>query len=170
VIDNEYGVERKPKLTIEDGFTLYDMDHTPMGDGDDHFLDVRGTIEHTVKFSGWTEVCITIPTATRETPVLIHLGVHDTEPPTTHQDEEQDVVKKSVNGMEYEMKYLQQRVDAIIRQADFAKTQDHDMHEHSRKMSSAAMIWPVIQIVALIVTGVVQATSLVGYLKSRHVF
>lgn len=78
-------------------------------------------------------------------------------------------VEDHLTHMELEMKRIKGAMMDILRQSDFAKDKDHEMHKQFETLNSTTFYWPMIHIFVLLVTGFAQVRNIVHFFKSRRI-
>ena len=74
-----------------------------------------------------------------------------------------------LSNMATELERIEQAIEKILREADFAKDNDEVFHSQTEAMHKAAMFWPIVQVCVLIMTGFTQASHIVRFFKSRRI-
>lgn len=131
---------------------------------------------------GTVDICVQSITANKNSPSRIMLSismeyteVEDDASGDESGDEaaarnlEKSEVKTQMTRLERDFQTLTSRVKAILKNADYTKDQEVAFHEQSVAMNRAAMYWPIIQLVVILVTGVTQVNHIVGYMKAHHI-
>jgi len=62
------------------------------------------------------------------------------------------------------------RLEELQRNADNAKQKELEFHGKSIALNKAVKYWPIFRIVILVVAGYIQATHVIGYMKSKHIY
>ena len=126
---------------------------------------------------GSVNVCIHAIGANIDNPMRIYLDVvvdedyatDSYEPDTEAMMKQAGEVKETMTRLEREMQSLTNRVRTIINSADYNKDQEIEFHEHSVAMNRAASYWPIIRLVFLFVTGLVQVNHIIGFMKAKRI-
>lgn len=145
----------------------------------------QGTIEFlTGEDDGTVDICVQSIVANRNSPSRISLQVtmasaakessedetsKDTAAAAAGSTLDHDVAKQEMSRLERDVQTLSNRVRAILNNADFNKDQEVAFHDQSVAMHSAAMYWPIIQLIVIILTGFTQANHIVRYMKTHHI-
>lgn len=147
----------------------------------------QGTIEFlTGEDDGTVDICVQSIVANRNSPSRISLQVtmasaaKESSEDETSKDTataaaaagntlDHDVAKQEMSRLERDVQTLSNRVRAILNNADFNKDQEVAFHDQSVAMHSAAMYWPIIQLIVIILTGFTQANHIVRYMKTHHI-
>lgn len=143
----------------------------------------QGTIEFlTGEDDGTVDICVQSIVANRNSPSRIAIQVtmasaakESSEDETSSKDAaggtslDHDVAKQEMSRLERDLQTLSNRVRAILNNADFNKDQEVAFHDQSVAMHSAAMYWPIIQLLVIILTGFTQANHIVRYMKTHHI-
>ncbi len=141
----------------------------------------EGTIEFlTGEEDGTVDICVQSIVANRNSPSRIALNVAMSSVDESSADEssskqsggggmDHEAAKAQMSRLERDMQTLSNRVRAILNNADFNKDQEVAFYDQSVAMNSAAMYWPIIQLVVIIVTGFTQANHIVRYMKTHHI-
>jgi len=143
----------------------------------------QGTIEFlTGEEDGTVDICVQSIVANRNSPSRISIQVTMTSAAKESSEDEakpskdaagnsldHDVAKQEMSRLERDLQTLSNRVRAILNNADFNKDQEVAFHDQSVAMHSAAMYWPIIQLIVIIVTGFTQANHIVRYMKTHHI-
>jgi len=142
----------------------------------------EGTIEFlTGEEDGTVDICVQSIIANRNAPSRISLSVL-MEADDSEVDEEEsgkedqasdrlghDEVKTQMSRLERDLQTLNNRVRAILNNADFNKDQEVAFHDQSVSMHSASMYWPIIQVLVIVITGITQAHHIITYMRSHHI-
>lgn len=78
-------------------------------------------------------------------------------------------INSQLTRLDRDLQTLKNRVKACLNNADFNKDQEAAFHNQSIAMNRAAMYWPLIHLVVLLITGFTQANHIVRYLKTHHI-
>jgi emp24/gp25L/p24 family/GOLD len=78
-------------------------------------------------------------------------------------------VQSKMSRLERDIQTLQNRVKAILNNADFNKDQEAAFHQQSISMNKAATYWPMIHLIVILVTGFTQANHIVQYFRMHHI-
>mmetsp|Transcript_37266 Transcript_37266/g.45539 ORF Transcript_37266/g.45539 Transcript_37266/m.45539 type:complete len:498 (-) Transcript_37266:25-1518(-) len=157
----------RPYMLIRDGIHTLEVDARRSDEGEKRFLEYNGKEHYEVQRHGRVQICFKFPGAYPAKPMHLHFTIDDMEPPVDETDEIQDMVARQIRGLESEIHYLQRVVNRILSSADMAKDLETDFHDHSIKMNGAAYWWPMCQVFVLVLTGVFQARTISGFLKTR---
>ena len=142
----------------------------------------QGTIEFlTGEEDGTVDICVQSIVANRNSPTRIAIKVtmasaakESSQDETPSKDAagnkiSHDAAKQEMSRLERDLQTLSNRVRAILNNADFNKDQEVAFHDQSVAMHSAAMYWPIIQLIVIILTGFTQANHIVRYMKTHHI-
>jgi len=66
-----------------------------------------------------------------------------------------------------DLNLLRDRTTAIIAEADYTKAAEVEFHDQSLKMNRAAVWWPVVQIMVLIVTGFAWVVNITAFFRKK---
>lgn len=144
----------------------------------------EGTIEFlTGNEDGTVEICVQSIVANRNSPSRVALNVTMSSVAKESSEDEasskqrqsgdsgmdHEAAKAQMSRLERDMQTLSNRVRAILNNADFNKDQEVAFHDQSVAMHSAAMYWPIIQLIVIVVTGFTQANHIIRYMKTHHI-
>ena len=162
----------------------------------EELVQKQGRVEFlTGKDSGTVEVCVQSILASSKKPARFHLRVDMVASDKEYDDDDQYLdddfsvqakkakkektkdpehlehkeVSTKLSRLERDLQTLQNRVKAMLNNADYNKDQEAVFHEQSISMNRASKYWPIIQLIVLLVTGFTQANHIVRYLKSHHI-
>jgi hypothetical protein len=139
----------------------------------------QGTIEFlTGEEDGTVDICVQSIVANRNSPSRIALNVtmvaddeveenEAIEPESAKVDHE--AAKTQMSRLERDLQTLNNRVRAILNNADFNKNQQGAFIDQSVSMHSAATYWPIIQVMIIIVTGITQSNHIIRYMRTHHI-
>ena len=139
----------------------------------------RGSLEFmTGTVHGLVDICIQSFEATKVKPSRVAVNVY-----SRPSDEEPRRAKASVlDGMEQgdllqhtsrittELTNMQRKIREISANAESSKDQEVSFHNMSISLNGAVRFWPQVRIVILLIAGYIQVTSVVRYMKSKHIY
>lgn len=128
----------------------------------------KGVIRHRVEVDGTANICIRASGASSIEPMRFSLQL------SKKTGEEASLLTKKeaddhLSNMATELERIEQAIEKILREADFAKDNDEVFHSQTEAMHKAAMFWPIVQVCVLIMTGFTQASHIVRFFKSRRI-
>eukprot|EP00934_Nitzschia_sp_Nitz4_P003874 Nitzschia sp. Nitz4//scaffold14_size191712//4847//5831//NITZ4_001698-RA/size191712-snap-gene-0.147-mRNA-1//-1//CDS//3329536852//3864//frame0 len=179
-------------ITQKSGLTgaLASRQRTTYGEKGENRVEGQGKVreelnqpEGTISFltgdtDGTVDICIQSLTANRNSPSRVALNIQmagSLDPDQDNYDAnngpnlEHSDVRTQMTRLERDFQTLNARVKGIINSADFNKDQETAFHDQSVSMHSAAMYWPIIQLLVIIVTGITQANHIVSYMRTHHI-
>jgi emp24/gp25L/p24 family/GOLD len=127
---------------------------------------------------GTIDICVQSIVANRNSPSRIALNVTMAADEEVEENEAAEVKSEDVNHeatkthmsrLDRELHTLNSRVRAILNNADFNKNQQGAFIDQSVAIHSAAMYWPIIQVLIIIITGITQANHIIRYMRTHHI-
>jgi len=82
----------------------------------------------------------------------------------------QQNAKSHMTRMELSINALNDKVEVILSNANYAKDQEIQFQQQSRDMNKASLYWPMLHLFVLLITGFTQANHIVRYFKQKHIF
>lgn len=143
--------------------------------------NVEGTLVfETGGIDGHVEICVQSLSASRVNPARIALNITaraavdemavvdqpQNEPPLVLDPSQ--MLSYYTSGITEEMTRLHTRMREVVANAEYSRDVEVGFHQQSVELNKAVFYWPAFRILILIVAGVVQVTSVLNYMKSRH--
>lgn len=139
----------------------------------------EGTIEFmTGEEDGIVDICVQSIIANRNSPSRVSLRVtmdftdeieNDNEIESETDGLDHSAVKTQMTRLERDMQTLNNRIRTIMNNADQNKEQELAFHQQSVSMNGAAVYWPIIQLIVIVITGFTQVNHIVRYMKQHHI-
>jgi hypothetical protein len=142
----------------------------------------QGSIEFlTGEEDGTVDICVQSIIANRNSPSRIGFLVTMTADDDDESEDElsaiikegrtigHEAAKTTMSRLERDLQTLSNRIRAILNSADFNKDQEVAFHDQSVAMNRAAIYWPIIQLILIVITGFTQANHIIRYMKSHHI-
>jgi hypothetical protein len=145
----------------------------PTGRVRQHLEATTGRIEFTTGTEdGLVEICVQSMTASAQAPSRIGLRVY-IEPPNLASITADGLVQKLTEHSSLisdDLSRMLSRVDQALIDADYATEREKEFREKSVSLNKAVKYWPLIRIVCLLSSGIIQARYIIQYMKSRHIY
>merc|ERR1711862_811460 len=100
--------------------------------------------------------------------VRVGLDIEDTVMPKTEEDKNQEEVTDILTKLERQIFNLVKNVENIGHVAEYSKEINTKFHRASLSMNKNSLVWPMIQVMVLLVTGVIQARYLINFFKTKY--
>lgn len=148
-----------------------------------HQLEKReGKVEYKTSASdGLVEICVQSFQAKPDNPSRISIRViepmespsmyeEDLEDKIERQEEEKRKLSMHSSRIAAELDSFQKRMEELAKNADNSKDRELDFHGKSIALNKAVKYWPIFRIVVLVAAGYMQATNVIRYMKSKHIY
>jgi hypothetical protein len=83
---------------------------------------------------------------------------------------EKQIIETQTSRISGELMRMQRRADSIAGDADFSKEREAKFHDKSVALNKAVRFWPMFRMFILGVGGYLQVTSVISYMKSKHIY
>lgn len=128
----------------------------------------KGAFTYTSGNEGETlELCIRSKIISRTNPLRIGVRVIDGHDKEYYRKE---ATAKKLSDVEMNLIRTLDDIKAMVKKSDFARGVENSFHERSMSVYKAAMWWPLIQTLIVLVTGVTTIMHIVSFLNKRVMF
>lgn len=144
----------------------------------------NGTVQHHMEMDGVANICIHAPRMNlqhhqqhqhqhhenAQLPHVFRYGLRiQTSDEVVPRRLGNDRIDDHLTFMEQEVTRVQQAMNHILHEANFAKDRDVAMHKQFLAMHSTTFYWPIVQLCVLLLTGFTQVRHIVEFFKRRRI-
>jgi len=140
----------------------------PDGSGIDETAEAVGRLAFHSVVAGEHKVCIKStsaawPEASKSAKFFLKLEIHGNDAELTP-----DAAKKSdLSSLEQELETLDNQVDLILKDLEYAKTQEQHFRDQSERINLRIMWWSLFQTLLLLLSGVWQIVHLQNFFRAK---